>query len=98
MGGYEMPINSEEMYKRTGYSRQKVWDLQTSKSHERFPKAISRNKWLWSEIQQWQANMIAARNPVDIEAKKREMLREVDLAYHDLLMSKLSEVRLRLVV
>ena len=95
MSDYELPISTEEMLIRTGYSRQKIHDLK--KGHN-FPKALSRNKWIWSDIVAWQRAEKAARNPVDVDMKRRQLDREADLVLLDHLLARVSEVRQRLAI
>lgn len=91
---FEQPITTEEVIKRTGFSRQKMWRLQ--KSETPFPKPFGKNKWLWSEIIAWQDAIKAKRDVSGIDDIKRNLSRQADLILIEHLTKQVAEIRLRL--
>lgn len=91
---FEHPITTEEVIKRTGFSRQKMWRLQ--KSETPFPKPFGKNKWLWSEILIWQDAIKAKRDVAGVDELKKNLSRQVDLILIEHLSKQVAEVRLRL--
>lgn len=92
-GFYEKPVSTEEVLKFLGCARS---TLSNYKKTPGFPKEITRNRWLLSELKKWREARININNTVDLDAKKRQLEREVNQACYDMLMAKAGEYRLLL--